>query len=92
MNRDCSLHENQRKAGTLCRSMYCTKCPPYRGPTTEQKLTEAVELIDELQNDIEKLSKHPCNHEFSPECKGCFYDVLCNEALAKIKAFKEKGE
>jgi len=24
---DCNLHENQRKAGTLCRSMNCTKMP-----------------------------------------------------------------
>lgn len=30
-NGDCRLHENQRKAGTLCRSIHCSKCPPYRG-------------------------------------------------------------
>jgi hypothetical protein len=50
---DCSLHENQRKAGTLCRSMRCTKCPPYRakpvpqetnGPYLEKRTQERIDL------------------------------------------------
>ena len=49
---DCSLHENQRKAGTLCRSMYCTKCPPYRGPTLKQQLeaerSKSKKLVEAL--------------------------------------------
>lgn len=52
---DCNLHENQRKAGTLCRSMYCTKCPPYRGPTVEQQLTATQKKLEAAESLIADL-------------------------------------
>lgn len=33
---DCSLSDLDRTNGTLCRSMYCTKCPEFRSKTKDK--------------------------------------------------------
>lgn len=50
MRKDCNLHENQRKAGTLCRSMHCEKCPPYR--ESKSKKAETTNPETHLESEI----------------------------------------
>ena len=56
--KDCNLHENQRKSGVLCRSMHCTKCPPYREKGIHIKSEKGrQENVDALQSDLWAWSK-----------------------------------
>ncbi len=94
---DCSLHENQRIAGTLCRSMHCTKCPPYRGPTKNQTIAKlkadlalAIEGLEwigfESHNEYDFLAPGPSASRMKAmHAIGVKRGIRARETLAKLK-------
>ena len=56
---------------------------------TREDIPKLIQAIRVLSEGLDILKDHPCDHKYSPDCKGCNYDRVCNETLTKATEILE---